>query len=145
MCPCNMRCSYCDLKVCCTKFTEVTLETKEKRHFCDIACCNAYFRERYSKGIEEIVESLTNGREGLRTNVKKLINLQILFHSGLLKRQSKSQLTLLLDCMKKQLQILFTEEEEDENPSGENLFMLGNMLTPANMAIDEQYIEIFCR
>lgn len=146
MCSCNIRCSYCDLKVCCRNHT-TSITNNITRFFCDESCCFAFFREQYSKGIDEHVADLIYEREqdGLPTNIKKFINLQILFYSGLLKRQSKSQLTLLLDCIKKQLQILFTEEEEDENPSGKNLYVLGKMLTPANIAIDKQYIDFFSR
>ena len=144
MCSCN-KCSYCDLKVCCSNHTK-SVSNNITRYFCDESCCYAFFREECSKEIEEHVENIISEREDdVPKNVKKFLNLQFLFYSGLLKRQSKSQLTLLLDCIKKQLQILFTEEEDDENPSGKNLFVLGKMLTPAYIAIDEQYIEFFGR
>ena len=144
MCSCNIKCSYCDLRVDCRNHTTSTTENTISRIFCDESCCFAFFREYYSKRIEKHLENLKYEREDdLSKNTKKLINLQILFYSGCLNRQTKAQLTLLLDCYIKQLQTLFIEEEEDENPSGKNLYVLGCMLTPATIAPIKQYIDFF--
>ena len=99
----------------------------------------------FTELFKEFLTELYN-EEGQSISFRlRITNLRLLFYKGLLRRQTKQQLTLLYEAIVKELQKCFTEEEDKEDPNSKTIYLVGKSLSPDTIRKQRFLIDIFGR
>lgn len=132
-----MLCGYCDLPL-----TKIPTRVNGKTLYCDRSCAFASIRDIQTPRFESEIEYIKSIREDLDDVFKPSVNLRFLYINGLLKRQTKAQLNLVLDRWVKINQELFSLAEE-EDASSSMIYHMGTILTPEFIKRERYMIDVY--